>query len=49
MPGAPRPNKKANKIAYAILKTPKELQQENSKHPSKRLRKEWFVDSSNAQ
>lgn len=49
MPGAPRPNKKAAKIAYKILKTPKEMQQDNQKVPSERLRREWFIDSSNAQ
>lgn len=49
MPGQPRPNKKANKILYAIMKTPKDLQQESSKRPSKRLLEEWFKDSSSAQ
>lgn len=49
MPGQVRPNKKAMKIAYAILKTPKDKQQDNQKKPSEKLIKEWFRDSSQAQ
>lgn len=49
MPGQIRPNKKAAKILYAILRTPKDLRQDNQKKPSERLRKSWFVDSFYAQ
>ncbi len=49
MPGAPRPNAKAMKIAYKILKTPKDKQQDNQKKPSEQKIKEWFRDSSSAQ
>lgn len=40
-----RPNKEAMKIAYSVLKTPKELQQNNTKKPSEKLLKEWRKDS----
>jgi len=49
MPGMIRPNKKAMKIAYAILKTPKYKQQDGQPIPSERLVREWFRDSSTAQ
>ena len=49
MPAAPRPNKKAMKIAYAILKTPKWQRQDNQPKPSARLIREWYRDSSTAQ
>lgn len=49
MPQAPRPNAKAMKIAYKILKTPKDKQQDNQKKPSDKLIREWFRDSSTAQ
>ena len=49
MPQAPRPNTKAMKIAYKILNTPKEIQQDNQKKPSPEKIKEWFRDSSSAQ
>lgn len=49
MPSAPRPNEKAAKIAYKILKTPKELQQKNEHQPSEKKKEEWFKDSSMAQ
>jgi hypothetical protein len=49
MPGQVRPNKKAMKIAYAILKTPKDKQQDNQKKPSPEKIREWFRDSSTAQ
>lgn len=49
MPGAPRPNKKAMKIAYKILKTVKDKQQQSEVHPPAKLIKEWFRDSSTAQ
>jgi len=49
MPGMIRPNKKAAKIAYAILKTPKDAQQKTQPKPSEHLLREWFRDSSTAQ
>lgn len=49
MPGALRPNKLAMKIAYEILKTPKDQQQKSDPKPSEKLVKEWFRDSSAAQ
>lgn len=45
MVGQIRPNKKAMKIAYKVLETPKELQQSNDKGPSKFNLKEWEKDS----
>jgi hypothetical protein len=44
MPGAIRPNKKAMKIAYNILKTPKGKRQKSEK-PSPELIREWLKDS----
>jgi hypothetical protein len=41
MPGAPRPNKKAMKIAYDILSVPKELRQDGKDKPSKATLEEW--------
>ncbi len=49
MPGAPRPNKKMMKIAYKILNTPKDKQQDNQRVVSDKKVKEWFRDSSTAQ
>jgi membrane-bound lytic murein transglycosylase len=49
MPGQVRPNLKAAKIAYKILKTPKELQQNNQRYPTRKQIREWFRDSSAAQ
>jgi hypothetical protein len=49
MAQAPRPNKKAMKIAYKILNTPKEKQQLNQTVPSKAKIREWFRDSSMSQ
>jgi len=41
-----RPNTKAMKIAYKILKTPKELQQSpRSKPANDNQKKRWFRDS----
>lgn len=40
-----RPSKKLAKIAYDILKTPKELQQKNKERPSEKERQAWKVDS----
>jgi hypothetical protein len=48
MPGCPRPNPVAMKIAYKILKTPKDKQQKNEK-PTPKMVREWFRDSSTAQ
>ena len=47
--GTIRPNKKAMKIAYSLLKTPKELQQKNEYRPSNKRLAEWFRDSLNSQ
>lgn len=50
MPGAPRPNEEAKKIAYAILKTPKDKQQnKETDKPTKKMIREWYRDSSTAQ
>ena len=49
MPGMIRPNAKATKIAYAILKTPKDAQQKSQPKPAEHLLKEWQRDSSTAQ
>jgi len=49
MPGMIRGHKKAAKIAYALLKTPKDQQQKTQPNPSKHLLDEWFRDSSTAQ
>jgi hypothetical protein len=46
MPGAIRPNKEAMKIAYEILKTPKEQQQKDHEKPSKKTVEIWAKDSS---
>ncbi len=49
MPGQVRPNSKAMKIAYLILKTPKDKRQDNQKRPTREKIREWFRDSSMAQ
>lgn len=49
MPGMIRPNKKMAKIAYKILKTPKDLRQNAQKRPSDKMVRAWFRDSSTAQ
>ncbi len=49
MPGSVRPNPKAMKIAYDILKTPKERRQQTQPKPSDKQIKEWWRDSSTAQ
>lgn len=49
MAQAPRPNKKCMKIAYKILNTPKDKQQDNQVIPSPRRVRQWFRDSSTAQ
>jgi|GEM_PF-2767369 hypothetical protein len=49
MPGSIRTNKKAMKIAYQILQTPKEKQQRSQPKPSEKKVREWFRDSSMAQ
>jgi len=49
MPGSIRPNTKCMKIAYKILNTPKEKQQDNQRAVSPKKVREWFRDSSTAQ
>jgi hypothetical protein len=49
MAGCPRPNKKAMKLAYKILNTPKDKQQLNQTKPSEKMLKGWYRDSSTAQ
>lgn len=49
MPGSVRPIEKAAKIAYKILKTPKNMQTHAQPKPSAKRIKEWFRDSSTAQ
>jgi len=49
MPGQIRPNEKAMKIAYKILKTPENRQQKPEPEPTKERKEEWFRDSSTAQ
>lgn len=49
MPGQVRPNKKAMKIAYQLLNTPKDKRQDNQKRPPPEKIREWFRDSSTAQ
>lgn len=49
MAGQIRPNKKAMKIAYDILKTPKDKRQNTQPNPPEKLIKEWWRDSSTAQ
>jgi hypothetical protein len=49
MPQAPRPNKKAMKIAYEILKTPKYRQQKNEPNPPEKMVDSWIRDSSTNQ
>jgi hypothetical protein len=44
MPGQIRQSKKAAKIAYKVLKTPKKRQQSN-RPPDRRLLLAWFKDS----
>lgn len=40
-----RKSEKAKKIFYKIIKVPKEMQQDTQQKPSKRLRKQWYIDS----
>lgn len=49
MPGAIRPNEKLAKIVYKLLKTPKEMQQHNTRKPTEEQKQRWFKDSSSAQ
>jgi hypothetical protein len=49
MPGSPRPNKKCMKIAFQILNTPKDKQQDNQPTPPAGKVKQWFRDSSSSQ
>lgn len=48
MPGAPRPDKKLAKIAYRLLKIPKDNQQETHPKATDKQKYEWFRDSSTA-
>lgn len=45
MPAAPRTNVKAMKIAYKILKTPKDKQQYTNQKPDEKRLRAWYVDS----
>ena len=49
MPGMIRPDKKMMKLAYQILKTPKDQQQKDQPIATKKQKYEWFRDSSTAQ
>jgi len=49
MPAAPRPNRKAMKIAYNLLNTPKEMRQDTQPKPTEKQLREWWKDSSAAQ
>lgn len=49
MAQSPRPNKKAMKIAYEILNTPKDKRQDDQTPPSPKKIQEWFRDSSLSQ
>lgn len=49
MAAAVRPNNKGKKIAYDILKTPKNLRQYTQVHPSKKQQVAWYKDTSIAQ
>lgn len=51
MPACPKPNKKAAKLAYKILNTPKDMQQgaKETKEEVDRRIKAWFRDSSASQ
>lgn len=49
MPGTIRPNKKAMKIMYALLNTPKDKKQRDEKHPTVERIREWYRDQSTAQ
>jgi hypothetical protein len=45
MPGQLRPDEKLAKIAYSLLKTPKDQQQKNDPKPTEEQLHRWFVDS----
>ncbi len=45
MAGAIRPSAKLAKLAYSILKTPKELQQHNEPRPAEWRRLAWAKNS----
>jgi hypothetical protein len=45
MAGQLRPDKKAMKIFWDIMKTPKALRQKPDIHPDKKLLKMWYRDS----
>lgn len=49
MPNAPRPNKEFAKLAYKILKTPKQQQQFRNNKPTQKQIDAWFIDSVTSQ
>lgn len=49
MAGQIRPSKKCMKIAYKILQTPKDQQQDNQPKVSPEKERAWFRDSSMSQ
>ncbi len=49
MPGQIRVDTKAMKLAYAIMKTPKNQRQNTKQEPSERTKEAWFKDSISSQ
>ena len=49
MPGAIRPNKKAMKIAYTLLNTPKDQRQRNQSKAPEKMVQAWFRNSITSQ
>ena len=49
MPGQVRADKKAMKIFWKVMQTPKEVRQDPQKKPSQRLVNAWNKDSAYAQ
>lgn len=41
-----RPNQKLAKVVYALLQTPKQLQQKNDPQPSAKRLSSWKIDTS---
>ena len=48
MPQALRPIPKMTKLAYKILKTPQNQQQNNSKQPTEKQKREWASTTQSA-
>lgn len=46
MPGQIRPDKALRKVAYKILKTPKDLQQKDDRRPAAERVEAWKINSS---